>query len=705
MKRIAAVITIVLFTLADACPAFSTNLISNWGFEDGYTDFWTDYTTGKYALDHEGGYAVGYHASPDYRSDSVFDNAYPYQGSNFFMANGSSDTTDVVWQTTSVISVAAAGTVYRFEAYVCTLLTVSSSTQMPSLSFQLCDEYGNYIVLSTVTKGYNYSGGVWYLVYADGVFDAAGNYYLRLVNNQSAAYGNDFGVDSIYFGFASEAPTVTAYPVTTYGSYSSSSLDSVPNINTAKTYYTVSELVSDDVGSTFDGGILMEDTGGRTLNNVFTVLSTNGKIDTNGYDLAISGDMTGAGSIEKIGTGTLTLSGAASNTGGIIVSAGTIILTGANTYTGDTTINSGGTLRLGNGGTTGSLSTGSAIANNGTLSFNRSNTVTQGVDFASSISGSGNLNQLGTGTLVLSGTNTYTGATIVGAGTLALSGGSAIADTGAVILGDVSGATLRLDSDETIGSLSGGGSAGGNIDLQANALTTGDSTDTVFSGIISGAGGSIIKQGTGTLTLYAANTYSGGTQINNGTILLMNNSALGTGALTNNATLDLGNSELSLGGAYIQSAGSTLKLALNSLSDFGSITSASAAAVDADSTISVTVGSYIPDNAEITIVNTGGSGIGDVPGTVISSNRHLTFTAVNSGGNLILMANRSGSGFRGDAGNANSAAIGRVLDTVTDPTPDMSAILNILENLSADQVASAEETMSPTGDRGHDQYL
>jgi len=100
---------------------------------------------------------------------------------------------------------------------------------------------------------------------------------------------------------------------------------------------------------------------------------------------------------------------------------GTLVLTGASTYTLGTTID-GGTLQIGNGGTTGSLSTSGAITNNGTLAFKRSDTVTQGTHFASVIGGTGNVTQSGTGTLDLSGTNTFTGATLVTAGTMVVSG-------------------------------------------------------------------------------------------------------------------------------------------------------------------------------------------------------------------------------------------------------------------------------------------
>lgn len=118
--------------------------------------------------------------------------------------------------------------------------------------------------------------------------------------------------------------------------------------------------------------------------------------------------------------GTISGTGAVEKTG-----AGTTILTGANTYTGGTTIIQG-TLQLGAGGTSGSIV--GNVANNGTLAFNRSDLVT----FAGIISGTGAVTQDGSGTTVLTSVNTYTGATNVTAGTLAI--GDA-ANRGAALVG------------------------------------------------------------------------------------------------------------------------------------------------------------------------------------------------------------------------------------------------------------------------------
>jgi autotransporter-associated beta strand protein len=129
---------------------------------------------------------------------------------------------------------------------------------------------------------------------------------------------------------------------------------------------------------------------------------------------------------------------------------GALVLSGANTYTGATT-NNQGTLALGNGGTGGSLSTNSTIVNNGNLTVNQSDTVTQGADFSgSAITGSGSLTKIGSGTLTLSATNTYTGATSVSNGVLKLTLAEALARDTAVNISTTTGAKIDLAFDGTV---------------------------------------------------------------------------------------------------------------------------------------------------------------------------------------------------------------------------------------------------------------
>ncbi|HWX01103.1 autotransporter outer membrane beta-barrel domain-containing protein [Collimonas sp.] len=148
-------------------------------------------------------------------------------------------------------------------------------------------------------------------------------------------------------------------------------------------------------GLTFNGGTLQllqsfDLAGSRAV----TINAAGGTFDTQGFVSALTQGMTGSGSFNKAGTGTLTLAG-------------------SNTYTGGTTI-SAGTLQLGNGGKSGSIV--GDVANNGALVFNRADNVT----FAGVISGSGSVAQAGAGMTLLNAGNSYSGGTIISAGILAV---------------------------------------------------------------------------------------------------------------------------------------------------------------------------------------------------------------------------------------------------------------------------------------------
>jgi autotransporter-associated beta strand protein len=188
-------------------------------------------------------------------------------------------------------------------------------------------------------------------------------------------------------------------------------------------------------------------------------------------DLEISGHTGGSNGLIKNGAGLMALT-ANNSTTDASVGIG---------YSGTTTINAG-TLQLGTGGATGNLNPASAILNNGTLAFNRNNTLTQGTDFNSVISGAGAVTQAGAGTTILSGANTYTGATTVSAGTLEVTT-AFLNDLSNVYI--ASGALLNLNTSgatDTIGALY--------FDTTPQALGTWGSTasaatykdDTYFSG-------------------------------------------------------------------------------------------------------------------------------------------------------------------------------------------------------------------------------
>src|SRR5262249_43664934 len=150
-----------------------------------------------------------------------------------------------------------------------------------------------------------------------------------------------------------------------------------------------------------------------------------------------------------------------------------------------------------------------------------------GSDCSNSGATGGGLIKIGTGTLTLSGANTYTGPTMVNAGTLQAGAGTALSSSRRVPAGG--GATPAPAGVRAARCAAAGR---GELSLGSATLTTnGDGSDTTFSGTISGSGG-LVKVGEGTLTLSGNNSYTGGTLLNEGTLAVGSSRALGTGTLT-----------------------------------------------------------------------------------------------------------------------------------------------------------------------------
>ena len=243
---------------------------------------------------------------------------------------------------------------------------------------------------------------------------------------------------------------------------------------------------------------------------------------------AFSGTISGSGGLVKSGSGTFTLAGTNTYSGGTSLQAGTLSIGSDGNIGGPgSTINfQGGILQV----------TGSAITNLDSHTVNWGS-FNGGIDVADAgnsltisqaISGSGSLTKAGPGLLVLSGSNSYTGNTFLTGGSIALNTGlpssSAVMSSNTTL--DLSSASGGLVS---LGSLAdaAGSPTGHQVLLGDNTLATGlDNSSTAFSGTISGSGG-LVKSGSGTFTLAGTNTYYGGTSLQAGTLSIGSDGNIG----------------------------------------------------------------------------------------------------------------------------------------------------------------------------------
>jgi filamentous hemagglutinin family protein len=256
------------------------------------------------------------------------------------------------------------------------------------------------------------------------------------------------------------------------------------------------------------GSLTTNATGTTKLNGGVTTTTT----QTYSGAVELTGD-TSFTTTDAAVTFSSTVDGTTTNTESMTVAAGSgnVTLSGA----------VGGTTSLKNISiTTGALTAAAIKADAAITVTNTAASTISGI-----ISGDASFTKAGASTLTLSGVNTFTGTTSVNAGTLILANtsGTTIADSSAMTV--ASGATLDLRYSETLGSLAGAGTiTAGNAG--AKTLTVGGlNSDTIFSGVIQNGSGSLLltKEGTGTFSLTGANTYTGATVINAGTLSFENN--------------------------------------------------------------------------------------------------------------------------------------------------------------------------------------
>ncbi|ECY4284582.1 fibronectin-binding autotransporter adhesin ShdA [Salmonella enterica subsp. enterica serovar Ago] len=400
----------------------------------------------------------------------------------------------------------------------------------------------------------------------------------------------------------------------------------------ADSTFTVTSELDETTANSNWGGSKLTKQGDGTL-----ILSNTG----NDYgDTEIDGGILAAKDAASLGTGDVTIAESATLalsqgtldnnvTGeGQIVKSGSdeLIVTGDNNYSGGTTI-SGGTLTADHADSLGS----GDIDNSGVLQVGEG-------ELENTLSGSGSLVKTGTGELTLSGDNTYSGGTTITGGTLTADhadslGTGAIANSGVLQVGEGelentlsgTGSLVKTGTGEL--TLSGDNSYSGGTTISDGTLTA-DHADSLGSGDIDNSGvlkvgegelentlsgsGSLVKTGTGELTLSGDNnTYSGDTTIADGTLIAANVNALGSGNIDNSGTL-----MLDANGAFelanvTTHSGATTALAAGSTLDAGQLTQ------EDGSTLSIDLGAAT-DEAMITAdsVTLGGTlnvtGIGSV---------------------------------------------------------------------------------------------
>ncbi|EDV7961628.1 fibronectin-binding autotransporter adhesin ShdA [Salmonella enterica subsp. enterica] len=316
--------------------------------------------------------------------------------------------------------------------------------------------------------------------------------------------------------------------------------------------------------------------------------------------------LSGTGSLVKIGTGELTLSGDNTYSGGTTIDDGVLIAANVNALSGGDVDNSGTLMLDANGafelanitthtGATTALAAGSTLGasqltqeDGSTLSIDLGAATDDAVITADSVTLAGTLNVTGIGSVTDSWTPeayTYT-----------------LIDSDSAITSDFDDLTIAGMNREDVDFLTIDGKVdetdNTNYDLTASlswyadrdnattdahgtftlsdpdgsfnvAATLTDVDDTLDPGS-RWDGKSLTKEGAGTLILSGDNDYSGGTTINEGTLVAASTTALGTGLVDNNATLVLDvDGEVSAVGGITTHSGATTQLALGTSLDLG----------------------------------------------------------------------------------------------------------------------------------------
>ena len=262
---------------------------------------------------------------------------------------------------------------------------------------------------------------------------------------------------------------------------------------------------------------------------------------------------------------------------------------------------SNGLLVVSVSGTVGGLNTnasmvGAPVVNSGafssTLTINNSTSNTYAGVMQDGASTMLSIAKSGAGTLTLGGNNSFTGGVMIDSGTLQLANPGALNSStpNSVTFGSGSTGILSLNGNSiTVPSLSTNATIGSpaveNASSTAAALTVNNTSSNTYAGVLQdGAGGgalSLVKNGSGTLTLGGNNTFTGGLTIDAGTLILGNANALGSTAggaiVASGATLDLGGQAvggegLTISGTGVGGNGALINSSASAASFVGTVT-------------------------------------------------------------------------------------------------------------------------------------
>jgi fibronectin-binding autotransporter adhesin len=404
-----------------------------------------------------------------------------------------------------------------------------------------------------VGTGANAAGGKVFIAGGDSVGQPMGNGVLTITDN---------GLVNVAPGF-----TTAPYDSVYLGGYGGSG---VLNLD-GGTLMTQRNLADGTGGGVLNlnGGVLRAGTNALSLSTAgitARVKSGGAVIDTNGFNITIPKALTAdpgspGGGFRKLGAGSLTLSGTNTYTGGTTIAAGTLAIAGSAALgSGSLTItnadfaNQTGLLDPLPAGMTQVWSGSVGIQSSTSLTFG-SGTITLAADttvlvkgvhvrISSPVTGTAGLSKSGPGTLVLSGTHTYSGSTTVLSGTLILEGPLAQPPGSALTV--AANATVLLQGGAPVPLVSGAGTLA--VTPGAVGVIGGGNVSGSSSVVLSGSS-SLTKQGSGVVSLSQTSSFTGKTWIQSGTLSVstlnrvvspLASSSLGAPNSVLNGTIDLG---------------------------------------------------------------------------------------------------------------------------------------------------------------------